>query len=518
MKIINRIILHNFKRFDSFDTPLNQRLNIFIGDNESGKSSILEAIDIVLSGSRSKVETIGISNLLNKKAILDFFDAGKHYEKLPKIIIEVYLDDSGNADLNGDNNLLGINSDGLSLICEPDIQFSKDIKAVLEQEGKNFPYEFYSISFKTFADRSYSGFNKYFNHILLDNSQISNEYATRSYVKKLFHGNADVANRSVLENKYRSLKQHFQRDILCELNKGLPYQFALQSNSKSNLETDITITEDDIEIENRGKGRQCFIKTDFALNKSKFELDTILLEEPENHLSHNYTLQLIDRIKEAGDKQVIIASHSNMIAARLGLRECIMLNSSGTSSIRLNDINESSSRFFMKAPDNNVLQFVMSPRVVLVEGDAEFILMELFFKRLTNYEPHQRNVHIISAGGKTFKRYLDLARFLDIKVAVITDNDGSYDKYIDHNYSDYASDKWLISADKNDELYTFEVSLYHENKAICDALFGPGRTKLTVLEYMLQNKAECAFRLLEEKANELAIPSYIQEAIAWISD
>ncbi|MFT7381464.1 MAG: putative ATP-dependent endonuclease of OLD family [Roseivirga sp.] len=517
MKIINRIILQNFKRYDSFDTPLNQKLNIFIGDNESGKSSILEAIDIVLSGSRSKVETVGISNLLNKDSIRAFFGAGKHYEQLPKMIIEVYLDDCGNADLNGDNNSIGINSDGLSLICEPNNQFSKDIRAVLEQEGENFPYEFYSISFKTFADKSYSGFNKYFNHILLDNSQINNEYATRSYVKKLFHSNADVANRSVFENHYRGLKQNFQTEILGELNDGLPYQFALKSNSKSNLETDITITEDDIEIENRGKGRQCFIKTDFALDKSKIELDTVLLEEPENHLSHNYTLKLIDKIKATGDKQVIIATHSNMIAARLGLKECIMLNSSGTRSIRLNDIEESSSRFFMKAPDNNVLQFVMSPKVILVEGDAEFILIESFFKKTIGHEPHVRDVHIISGGGKTFKRYLDLARNLNIKIAVITDNDRSYGKNITHNYKDYVKDNWLISADQNDERYTFEVSLYQDNKAICDAMFGPGRTTLTVLEYMLQNKAECALRLLEEKAEELVIPKYIQKAIVWIS-
>lgn len=517
MKIINRIILQNFKRFDKFETPLNQKLNIFIGDNESGKSSILEAVDIVLSGSRSKVETIGISNLLNKDAVRDFFVSGKRYEQLPKMIVEVFLNDCGNEDLNGDNNLLGINSDGLCLICEPNIQFSKDIKAVLEQEGENFPYEFYSISFKTFSDKSYSGFNRYFNHILLDNSQINNEYATKSYVKKLFHGNADVANRNILENHYRGLKQHFQYKILGELNDGLPYQFALKSNSKSNLETDITITEDDIEIENRGKGRQSFIKTDFALDKSKIELDTILLEEPENHLSHNYTLQLIDKIKETGDKQVIITTHSNMIASRLGLKECIMLNSSGTSSIRLNEIDEASSRFFMKAPDNNVLQFVMSPKVILVEGDAEFILMESFFKNMTGGEPHQMNVHIISVGGKTFKRYLDLAKNLDIKIVVITDNDGSYDKNIDHNYCEYISENWHIAADKNDDRYTFEVCLYEDNKDICDELFGPSRTKLTVLEFMLQNKAECAFRLLEEKADELTIPNYIQKAIAWIS-
>lgn len=32
----------------------------------------------------------------------------------------------------------------------------------------------------------------------------------------------------------------------------------------------------------------------------------------------------------------------------------------------------------MKAPDNNVLEFALAKRVLLVEGDAEFILIEAF--------------------------------------------------------------------------------------------------------------------------------------------
>lgn len=34
----------------------------------------------------------------------------------------------------------------------------------------------------------------------------------------------------------------------------------------------------------------------------------------------------------------------------------------------------------MKAPDNNILEYVLSKKVILVEGDAEFILMEALYK------------------------------------------------------------------------------------------------------------------------------------------
>jgi putative ATP-dependent endonuclease of the OLD family len=516
MKVINRIKLKNFKRFNSFDTQVNEKLNIFIGDNESGKSSILEALDLVLSGSRSKVETIGISNLLNSSSIKTFFENEKNYAELPSLWIEVYLNECHNPDLNGDNNSEGITSDGLCLICEPNEDYSANIREVLDQDGENFPFEFYKIVFKTFADRSYSGYNKYFNHLLIDNTQINNEYATRNYIKKLFHDNANVPSRNVLENQYRQIKNDFKNNSLNNINEGLSYQFALKSNSKSNLETDLTITEDNIEIENRGKGRQCFIKTDFALERNESELDTVLIEEPENHLSHSYMLQLIEKIKGSDNKQLFIATHSNMITSRLGLRDCIMLSSTNIESIRLDQIEEPTAKFFMKAPDNNILQFIMSKKVFLVEGDAEYILMEAFYRNETHSELNNSNIHIISVGGKTFKRYLEIAQHLNIKVVVITDNDHNYQKNIIDNYSDYVNDNWQIFADTNEDYHTFEVSMFNANQEICNEIFGEGRKSLTVLEYMLQNKAECAYRILVEKGELVNTPEYIKNAIEWI--
>ena len=197
------------------------------------------------------------------------------------------------------------------------------------------------------------------------------------------------------------------------------------------MESDLTITEENVEIENRGKGRQCFIKTDFALEKTGTELETVLLEEPENHLSHNFMMQLIERIKGTDQKQLFIATHSNTITSRLGLRGCIMLSSTGVESIRLDGIKDSTAEFFMKAPDNNVLQFIMSKKVILVEGDAEYILMEAFYKNESKAEIGSSGIQVISVGGKTFKRYLDIAEHLGIKVAIITDNDGNYQNELD---------------------------------------------------------------------------------------
>ena len=48
MKKIKRMNIIGFKKFKNFKTEFNDDINIVIGDNESGKSTLLEAIDVVL--------------------------------------------------------------------------------------------------------------------------------------------------------------------------------------------------------------------------------------------------------------------------------------------------------------------------------------------------------------------------------------------------------------------------------------------------------------------------------------
>ncbi|MDP5751948.1 ATP-dependent endonuclease [Pseudomonas aeruginosa] len=170
----------------------------------------------------------------------------------------------------------------------------------------------------------------------------------------------------------------------------------------------------------------------------------------------------------------------------------------------------------MKAPDNNVLEFALSRRVILVEGDAEFILLEAFYTKLTGCLPAEDDVHVISIGGTSFKRYLELAALLNIKVAALRDNDGSYEENCVENYADLVTEHARIFADADNQRSTFEIGLYADNTAICDELFAPGRRTLTPQQYMLANKAEAAFELLGKKADELVVPGYIAEAIAWL--
>lgn len=520
MKHITKIKLLNFKKFKSFEIEFDDKLNLLIGDNEAGKSSILTAIDLVIGGSRNKVENLGLDNLFNSDVIEDFLNSDRNLANLPELHIELYLNEQDNEELSGINNLTKTECDGLKLVCKPNDELQKDIAEILKNQNAVFPFEFYVIEFKTFCDQQYTGFRRYLKHIIIDNSQMSSEFAMKEYVREIFNKNlTDSSEKFNFQNQYRLGKEDYKNNILSPINSRIgSYDFGLKTNAKSNLETDLTIFDGKVMIDNKGKGKQCMIKTELVLQKSNMDLDVILLEEPENHLSHINMKLLIRKIRESTESQIFIATHSDLISARLDLRKTILLNSNSSLPLLLKQLHEDTAKFFMKAPDNNILQYVLSKKVILVEGDAEYILMEAFFEKITGVPLENENIHIISIGGISFKRYLDIAKILNVRTAVIRDNDKDYQKNCIDNFSDYQQDNIKIFADTDNAKYTFEVALYETNKTICDELFGVGRRTLSVQDYMLDNKADVAFTLLENKIQKISIPQYINDAIAWIRE
>ena len=516
MVFIEKLKLKNFKRFGELTLNFYKDTNTLIGDNESGKSTVLLALDLVLSGSKNKIENAGLEFLFNKKCISDFLVSNKNYNNLPELCIELYLNEQDNEDLNGKNNSECRDCDGLKLTISPDDNFINEIIDILKNDNTNFPFEFYKYEFNTFQGKSYNGYKRFVNHIFVDNSRIGSEYAMKEYINNMYNSYIEGADKSEHQNQYRKYKNDFNNVVLKELNKKLNnYFFGVKNDSKTNLQTDLTIFEDDIAIENKGKGKQCFIKTEFAIRKSKRNIDIVLIEEPENHLSHSNMQLLLNQISEVKDRQLFIATHNNLISTRLDLKKATMLNSNSEEAIKLEYLDNETSKYFLKAPDHNILEFVLAKKVMLVEGDAEYMLMRKMFEKVTNKKESESEVTIIAIDGISFKRYLNLARILSIKTAVIRDNDRDYTKNCVENYKEYVNDRIHVFADKDVNRYTFEISIYMDNTDICKRLFLENRKSLTVQDYMLKNKAEAAFALLESDI-ELIVPDYIREAIEWI--
>lgn len=105
---VKKVKIQNYKCFRNFEIEFNEGVNIIVGNNEEGKSTILEALQLALSGmlnGRTLFTDISES-LFNREAVNEYLMSLKAAEKkpLPTILIEVYLKSDELPGFEGDGN------------------------------------------------------------------------------------------------------------------------------------------------------------------------------------------------------------------------------------------------------------------------------------------------------------------------------------------------------------------------------------------------------------------------------
>jgi predicted ATP-dependent endonuclease of OLD family len=153
---INRVYIDGFKRLTNFDLELNPSLNVIVGDNETGKSSVLEAIGLVLTGQHDGrlIQYAIDPYLFNVATVAEYFQKRLKGENgcSPRILIEAYLQDSADdaalAKLKGTNNSKSEDCPGLALTIEVD---SDHVEALKDYAGDDsnptvLPVEFYKVA------------------------------------------------------------------------------------------------------------------------------------------------------------------------------------------------------------------------------------------------------------------------------------------------------------------------------------------------------------------------------------
>jgi hypothetical protein len=233
---------------------------------------------------------LGAESLISRQAVMAFRAGQRRTDLLPELIADVFLSYTGNPDLNGRQNLMERDADGLRMHIAPMLEeYGQDIRHVLEEEPASFPFEYYAVKFFTFSGAPYAGFSRHARHLMLDSARIDTDPAAQEYTRTLYNVNVAVSDRYRLENSWRQQKDRFQEQHLSAINEEIETcQFGIRSGMRAGLEASLDIMEDGIPIRDRGKGRQCFIKNEFALRRraQHKERDALLLKEPENHLSH----------------------------------------------------------------------------------------------------------------------------------------------------------------------------------------------------------------------------------------
>lgn len=541
MNPIGKINIINYKCFKGkFSLDLNPGVNIIVGNNEAGKSTILEAIHLALSGllNGRYLRNELSQYIFNKDVETIYLESLKSGNPLPPpfIIIEVFFSGNDLPDLEGDGNSTKKKACGVCFKIEFDSQFQTDYEELLATQVTTIPIEFYKITWTSFARETVTVKSIPVKSVLIDSTSTRFQNGSDVYISKIIKD--DLVEKEIvdLSQAYRKLKEAFMADKSVEaINKKITgkadistktVHISVDLSAKNSWETTLMTYLEGIPFHQIGKGEQCLIKTNLALAHTKAkESNLILIEEPENHLSHSKLNQFVKSINvKCQGKQIIITTHSSFVANKLNLKNLILLNNE-KQKVSLADLKKGTYEFFEKLPGYETLRLLLSQKVILVEGPSdELIIQRAYMDKHNKTLPIENEIDVISV-GLTFKRFLEIADIIKKPVAVITDNDGDYKTKIEKKYEGYDySDTIKIFADERETLNTLEPQLVDANKdnlkLLCEILGLDKKdynTEQLISDCLIANKTDCALKIFNSEKS-IQYPEYINEAIEWCDE
>ena len=534
---LKKIKIEGFKTFRTFELPLNKHLNIIVGDNETGKTTLLEAINLVLScqlDGRSIQYELN-PYIFNSDMIKDYFNALRNREKPspPQLLIEAYLDDDQSSELaklKGTNNSEGEDSPGLYLKVELNEDFAEDFrKYTIEPENPDIlPIEYYTTAWRSFADNPLASRNLPFRAKIIDTSLVRGHLGPSKYLSRIISDVLKEEQRILLATAYRKLQHSFMNETgIKDINEYLKVKkgdvtaktltVSMDMSARSTWDSSITAHLDDIPFDSVGKGEQCRVQMKLAIEAAG-DSNVLLIEEPENHLSHSNMNQLLDEITQKGaDRQIVLTTHSNFVLNKLGIDNLKLLSQSDDT-MTMADLSPDTKDYFMKLPGYDTLRLILSAKTILVEGPSDELIVQKAYKKKHGKLPLEDGVDVISVGALAFKRFLEIGKLLKLNIGMVTDNDEDVDALKD-KYKDYLDEKVSkikICYDDDEKYPTLEPQLLKANslKVLNTVLGKTFESDDALLAYMRNNKTDSALKVFNS-TEDLTFPDYINDAIEW---
>lgn len=173
------------------------------------------------------------------------------------------------------------------------------------------------------------------------------------------------------------------------------------------------------------------------LKEKKTGLKLTLIEELEAHLHPQYQLRMIDFIEKKQDKygQFILTTHSTTLASKIDLKNLIICrkkNGIFPMGHKHTQLEEGDYQFLKRFLDATKSNLFFARGVIIVEGDAENLLIPTIAE-IIDRPLHEYGVSIVNVGSTAFKRYAKIFlrkgkdenpnEWLDVPVSIITDLD-----------------------------------------------------------------------------------------------
>jgi len=415
----------------------NKGLNVLIGENDSGKTCIIDAIRFILltqsreylklekddfhNGAKElKIECIfkGFSNN-QAKDFLEWLDIDQNKQFYLRVFLNARIDDKGKVFV--DDVRAGTDDEGQVLYSKArDLLRTIYLKPLRDAENELVARRNSRLSQILYA---HPEFDRGDDHPLVDLFKRANDQ-----LKGYFKGEND-SNSIVLErindylNKFSDVRDPLKSEI------------AIAPESLKSILEKIDLVLNCVKP-GLGALNLLYIATELLLLQieKNIGLNLALIEELEAHLHPQAQLRLIEYLQEICDEskrelQILLTTHSVTLASSIKLDNLIIFTEGKAFPLSKGNtyLHEGDYRFLERFLDSTKANLFFAKGVLIVEGDAENLLLpalaEVLGKKLSKY-----GVSIVNVGSTAFLRYAHIFMRqnepkMTVPVAVITDCD-----------------------------------------------------------------------------------------------
>ncbi len=454
---LSNIKLWNFRKFGEegeinpakphLDINLTKGLNLIIGENDSGKSAIVDAIKLVLKthsydfirvdekdfhkkSNRFRIELTfnGLTpdEAKNFTEWLSWQGSGEKAKPFLKLNFDVQR--KANKILPSDVKA-GVDEDGYLLTAEAKEYLKTTyLKPLRDAEKELVAKRNSRLSQILLGDEAFKG--KEDDNELLD---IFSGLKTNleSFFNELDEDGQPKVGKQIKDKIDGYIKSFYGNDCISEFG-------ATPSDTKSILEK-LTLSLKGEANPGLGTLNRLFMAAELLhLNKSNWSgLRLGLVEELEAHLHPQAQMQVIEAFQKQEAIQLILTTHSPNLASKLKLENLIICNNG--SAFPMGDtytkLEKDDYKFLEKFLDTTKANLFFAKGVILVEGWAEEILLPSIAKAI-GINLTEKGVSIVNIGHTGFDHYANIylrqaEPNMKIPVAVITDSDvREYEKQI----------------------------------------------------------------------------------------
>lgn len=486
---LSTLRLWNFRKYcamadgkPGLEIHFQEGVNVLIGENDSGKTAIVDAIRYVL-----RTQSGEFIQFEDK----DFYQESDGSRK-DEFKIECVFD--------------GINEQDAGLFWEW-LSWNEDktkylLKVWLYVKRKdNIIMPTFSAGIEGQAERMDSEAREllkvvYFKPLRDALTDMTHGYKSRLAqilgAHELFKTEKDVHGNIIkhkLETDYEKLKTEIEKyfkvggggeSITNEINSFLKEHFLLNGDSR-NAEVKLTggeLTEIlrllDLILEGNKSGLGtlnllCIAAEMLLFNNQRKGLKLALVEELEAHLHPQYQLRLIEYISsQQNNEQFILSTHSITLASKIRLANLIVLkgNDAFPMSSEYTKMLPADYRFLERFLDATKANLFFAKGLIMVEGDAENLLIPAIAK-LIGKDLYQYGVSVVNVGSTAYKRYINIfkrkdGKSLGMPISVISDLDVRALEYYDENSKDRKKTRYWLKDDLRSELENISTEVDYD--------------------------------------------------------